>query len=121
MPTNNSLTAEKVIALLIMAWGVGWLGRYSSTASDALVPVAVAGVLGITAIAVGLSVWKASPRALAGYVAWAVADVVGLVSIDALAGEGLWKSAQGGALAAAVLSVFGFALVAARRPRLLVS
>ena len=117
MPTNNSLTAEKVIALLIMAWGVGWLGRYSSTASDALVPVAI----GITAIAVGLSVWKASPRAIAAYAAWAVADVVGLVSIDALAGEGLWKSAQGGALAAAVLSVFGFALVVARRPRLLVS
>ena len=121
MQPNKSLTAQRIIAILIVALGGGWLARYSAATVDGWLPVGIAGVMGITALAVGLSVWRASPRALQAYIAWAAADVAGLVLLDALAGEELWKVALGGAAAAAVLTVIGSALAAARSPRLLAS
>ena len=121
MQPNKSLTAERIIAILIVVLGGGWMARYSATTDDGWLPVGIAGVLGITALAVGLSVWRASPRALFAYTVWAAADVVGLVLLDALAGEELWKVALGGAAAAAVLTMIGWGLVAARSPRLLAS
>ncbi|MFT6079998.1 MAG: hypothetical protein ACI8UD_004341 [Planctomycetota bacterium] len=117
MDSKPSQASEKVIAIVIMAWGVGWLARYSAAASDDWLAVAVTGALGIAAMAVGFSVWKSSPRAVAAYIAWAVAGVVGLVTLDVLTETEVWKVALGGAGAALLLAVFGSALVSARRPQ----
>ena len=56
MQPNKSLTAERIIAILIMALGGAGLARYSAATADSSLPVAIAGVLGITGLAVGLSV-----------------------------------------------------------------
>ena len=117
MSTKSSRATEQIIAMLIMAWGVGWLGCYSPTVSDGWMAVMIAGGLGVTSIAVASSVWRSSSRAAFVYVCWAVADVLGLITVDMLNGEDLWKVALGGAFASSVLAVLGRVLVCSRRLR----
>lgn len=117
MDTKSSQTTEQVIAILVMAWGVGWLGRYLPAVSDGWLVLTIASGLGITGIAVAFSVWRSSPRAVFAYVGWAVADVLGLVTLDVLRDEGLWKVALGGAFVAALLAGLGGVLVCSRRSR----
>ncbi|MFT4516344.1 MAG: hypothetical protein ACI89X_002384 [Planctomycetota bacterium] len=117
MDSKQSLFSQRVIAILIMAWGAGWLGRYSAAASDDWFMIGLAGGLGVAALAVALSVWQSSHRAPAAYVAWAAADVIGLITLDVLSDTEVWKVVLGGALAAALLTAFGTALVSVRRPQ----
>ena len=115
MNANSNRTTEQIIAILVMGWGVGWFGCY--WVSDGWQPAVIAGGLGVTSIAVASSIWRSSARAAVAYVCWAVVDVLGLVTVDVIRDEDLWKVALGGACGAAILAVIGWILISSRRSR----
>ena len=115
MNATSNRTTEQIIAILVMGWGVGWFGCYS--VADGWLPAVIAGGLGVTSIAVASSIWRSSASAAVAYVCWAVVDVLGLVTVDVIHDEDLWKVALGGACGAAILAVLGWILISSRRSR----
>ena len=118
METGRSSVGEKVVSIVVMIWAAGWLAHYSSSTPEDWVALGVKGFVGIGGVAVAFAVWQARRGAMRMYAAWAIADALALVLLDARVEPEWWKVGLAGLLSAAVLSAFGFGLATSRRRRL---